>query len=114
MPANLVWFELPTPNTERARTFYGSLFGWEFTSFGGADYYMTGSTQPGGAIAPGVGKSPVVYYSTDDIDVATAKAIDLGGTAGNVQDIPGVGRMTICTDDQGTSFGIYQPGDARE
>lgn len=112
MSANLVWFELPTPNTERARSFYGGLFGWEFSSFGDADYHMAGNTQPGGAITPGDGKSPVVYYSTEDIEATAAKVCELGGTAGEVQDIPGVGRMTICTDDQGTSFGIYQPGEA--
>lgn len=112
MPANLIWFELPTSSTESARRFYGKLFGWEFSSFGDADYHMAGNTQPGGAIAPGGGKSPVVYFSTDDVQATVATVTELGGTAGQIQDIPGVGRMAICADDQGTAFGVYQPGDA--
>jgi predicted enzyme related to lactoylglutathione lyase len=29
VPASLVWFEIPADDVERARAFYGKLFGWK-------------------------------------------------------------------------------------
>jgi predicted enzyme related to lactoylglutathione lyase len=29
MSTNIVWFEIPADNVERAKSFYGGLFGWE-------------------------------------------------------------------------------------
>ena len=33
--SSIVWFEIPADNVERARTFYGKLFGWKITEFRG-------------------------------------------------------------------------------
>jgi len=27
-PANIIWFEIPADDPERAKRFYGTLFGW--------------------------------------------------------------------------------------
>ena len=35
-PASIVWFEIPADNVERAKTFYGKLFGWKIERFPGA------------------------------------------------------------------------------
>ena len=32
---SIVWFEIPADNVERARTFYGKLFGWKIDKFPG-------------------------------------------------------------------------------
>lgn len=111
MPKNLVWFELPTADTKKAREFYGTLLGWEYSDFGGMDYHVVNDAQPGGAITPGAGKHPVVYFQIDDIEAAVTQIGELSGIAGEVQDIPGVGRMSLCQDDQGTAFGLYEPAD---
>ena len=38
-PASIVWFEIPADNLERAKKFYGGLFGWKINPFPGmADY----------------------------------------------------------------------------
>ena len=34
-PASIVWFEIPADNVERAKTFYGKLFGWKIERFPG-------------------------------------------------------------------------------
>lgn len=112
MPKNLIWFELPTSDTERTRAFYGSLFGWKYSGFGDMDYHLINDAQPGGAIIPGEGKSPVIYFETDDIDAAVKQVNELSGTAGPIQEIPGIGRSVLCQDDQGMSFGLYQPAGA--
>ena len=44
------WIELPTADTAKARAFYGSLFGWGTSEFGG-DYQVI-DNGPAGAIAP--------------------------------------------------------------
>jgi len=38
-PASLVWFEIPADNVDRARTFYGKLFGWKIERFPGPRPY---------------------------------------------------------------------------
>ncbi len=38
-PASIVWFEIPADNVERARTFYGKLFGWKIERFPGPKPY---------------------------------------------------------------------------
>jgi bleomycin resistance family protein len=38
MPS-IVWFEIPADNPERAKKFYGSLFGWKIDRFPGVTDY---------------------------------------------------------------------------
>src|SRR5215510_847299 len=37
--ANIVWFEVPSDNVERAKSFYGELFGWKFDRLPGPMEY---------------------------------------------------------------------------
>ncbi len=37
--ASIVWFEIPADNPERAKTFYGNLFGWKINPFPGNSEY---------------------------------------------------------------------------
>jgi uncharacterized protein len=105
------WVELPAADTATARTFYGGLFGWTTTAYGG-DYH-TVDNGPAGAIAPREDgfTHPRVYFATDNIDDSVKKVHELGGTAEDVQDVPGVGRIAHCHDDQRTPFSLYQPAD---
>jgi uncharacterized protein len=32
-PANIIWFEIPADNPDRAKKFYGKLFGWKINLF---------------------------------------------------------------------------------
>src|SRR6266568_1449339 len=73
--ANIVWFEIPADNPERATAFYSNLFGWKITPFpGGGDYWHidTGGADdsPDGALKrrkhP---QEPVVnYVSVNSVD----------------------------------------------
>src|SRR2546421_46368 len=38
-PASIVWFEIPADNVERAKKFYGALFGWKIEKFPGQMEY---------------------------------------------------------------------------
>ena len=108
MAGDLVYFVIPAADAERAKAFFGGLFGWEFTSGdveGG--FNIEGSTPPGGLFETGEGSRPMPYFQVDDIVVAVGKVRELGGTAEEPQEI-GSGWMSHCTDDQGLELGLWQ------
>lgn len=109
MSGQINWIELPAADTATARAFYGGLFGWTTSDFGG-DYHVI-DNGPAGAIAPREEDftHPRVYFATDDIDSSVKRVHELGGTAQDVQTVPEVGRIVHCRDDQGTPFSLYQP-----
>ena len=109
MAGELVYFTIPVPDTGAAQAFYGGLFGWGFTPGnvpGG--YQITGVTPPGGLHGGGDGSTPRVYFGVDDIEAAVARVRELGGHAGDPQEIAS-GRTAHCRDDQGTEFGLWAP-----
>jgi uncharacterized protein len=110
MSGEINWFELPADDTARAREFYGRLFGWRTTAFGGEDYHLI-DNGPVGAIAPkdALLTHPRVYFATDDIDAAVRQVHELGGKSDEIQTVPDVGRIAHCQDDQGTPFSMYEP-----
>jgi hypothetical protein len=114
MAGRLVHFEIPAKDTGRAKEFYGSLFGWQFESYGDVDYHMTQfDDQTGGAIS-GMqsGDNPTIYFDVDDIDAATAKVRELGGEADEKQPVPGMGWFVACKDTEGTNFSLWQGDDS--
>jgi uncharacterized protein len=105
----IVWFELPAADSERAQDFYGQLLGWRFEPFGEQNYHL--SNEAGGAIDGTRREGGIlVYFGVADISEARSRVLDLGGSAGEVQQIPGIGLYAICNDTEGTSFGLYQNG----
>jgi hypothetical protein len=120
----VVHFEIHAENPERARKFYGDLFGWEFAQFGGPmDYWIirTGSEgQPGidGGLVRRVGAPPVdgqpvnAYVCTvdvDQLDEAVEKALAIGAAlAVPKMPIPGIGWLAYAKDPEGNIFGMMQ------
>jgi uncharacterized protein len=114
MPGKLVHFELPAQDTNRAKTFWSGVFGWEFgeSAVPGIEYYMvrTGEDQGGAVMSSDTPPSgnPIVYFDTDDIDASIAKVRELGGSADDKMPIPGVGWFTHCKDTEGNEFSLFQ------
>jgi len=115
-PSNsFVHLELCTPDTAKAKEFYGNLFGWEFTDNDmGNMIYSTfkPSSGPGGGIfsMPGMPTFWLAYVGVDDIKAATEKAKSLGATIHKGPDeIPNVGWMTILVDPGGATIALFQP-----
>ena len=113
MPGQIVHFEIPADDTEKGREFWGSLFGWQFTSAPGtSEYYMTEITpgQTGGAITamePGK-RGTRAYFDVDEINTGAARVRELGGEAGEPMPVPGMGWFSTCSDPQGNEFGLWQ------
>jgi predicted enzyme related to lactoylglutathione lyase len=110
--ATIVHFELPAADAERAKGFWGGVFGWTFAGVEGPfEYYMTQGEEPVGAVFPSeeaAGTGPVVYFAADDIDATLGKVREHGGTAEDKQPIPTIGWFARCRDTEGNSFSLFQ------
>jgi uncharacterized protein len=118
-PGEPNWTDLSTPDLNKAREFYGQIFGWNFIDTGPEfGHYqlalMKGQSAAGiGPMQPG---SPMpsawtVYFSTDDAAADTARVAQLGGQV-MVDAFPvgDLGSMAICADPTGAVFGLWQAG----
>lgn len=110
MAGKMVHVEIPAKDSGQAKEFYGSLFGWQFQSYGDQDYHMTRFDSESGAAISGDESSsnPTVYFDTDDIDASIAKVKQLGGESGDKMPVPGMGWFVACKDNQGTEFSLWQ------
>ena len=117
-PGTPSWFDLMTPDIEKARAFYKSVFGWDF-NVGGPEMGNYSMARVQGKNAAGMGSMPpnapypsawTVYFNVDSVD-ATAEAIKTNG--GNVMmgpmDVFEEGRLLVATDPTGAVFGLWQP-----
>lgn len=102
----LFYFSLPAADGERAKRFYGELFGWEFGSYTGNTIVNSAPEGGLGGMKPGI--HPEVWFRVDDLDVAMKVVADAGGTSTFVGEGE-EGRHAWCTDDQGFEFGISEP-----
>jgi uncharacterized protein len=116
----LVWTELMTNDTKKAKAFYTGLFGWTTELMPGAGMEYTiwkrddKDMGAGGMleITPDMGPVPpnwLPYYGVGDADAIVAKAKSLGGSIRlEPKDIPNVGRLAIIADPQGAMFAIIK------
>ena len=114
MPGELSFFEIGVEDADKARRFYGALFGWSFAKQGEGASIDTGGAIPGGLHGGDAGASPYVFFKVDDLEAALAQVRELGGEVGEelVDDEESqktFGRFALCKDDQGSSFGLHQP-----
>ncbi len=78
------WFEVHTPDTGKAKTFYGELFGWTFSE-AAPDYSLIslGDQAPiGGGLAPLIPEQPpmaIICVQVTDVAETCAKVEELGG-----------------------------------
>ena len=111
-----VHLELNTPDLNKAKSFYGALFGWQFqdNDMGPAGIYSTfkADSGPGGGMTsmPGGNHGWLSYVGVEDIGASTEKARSLGANIiMGPHDIPDIGSMTILTDPTGCTVALFQP-----
>ena len=116
MSGELSFFELGVGDAAKGQAFYGSLFGWELVpNEGGEGLLVRTRTVPGGMHGGDPGASPYVFLRVDDIEVAKARVVELGGSIdetdldGDEGQVARFGRFVLCVDDQGSPFGLHQP-----
>jgi len=114
----IVHFDLTADDTDRAKAFYGELFGWKFQKYPGpVDYYLiettdlTGAPGVGGGLgkrdAPGQGVTN--YVGVDSLDEYAARVEKLGGRVVQPKmEVPGFGWMVVCMDPDNNPLGLWQ------
>ena len=113
----VAFFEVISPNQERAQKFYAELFGWQVNAdpaMGGFALVDTGAGE--GAIGGGIGTSDdpgdvgvKIYMRVDDLDTYLNRAEQLGGTrVMPPMDLPGdFGRIAVIADPDGNRVGLW-------
>lgn len=107
----LGYFTLDTLDVEKARAFYGALFGWTFDDqASGPTYVHVADSEPsfGFTKVERVGAFANLYFRVDDITAACARVVELGGKAA-VPSESASGLSAVVADDQGVSFSLWQP-----
>ena len=118
MEGRLVHFEIRAADKRRAMAFWRSLFGWRFNDWEGETlpYSLidTGGNPNGGMYETREpARGLVVYFSVDDVEEATHRVEELGGTVVEPKtSIPGVGWFAACRDTEGNDFSVFQPDPA--
>lgn len=117
-----IHFEIHAEQPTRAATFYTAVFGWQFSQWGGQDYWLikTGEGGPGidGGMIKRMGAAPiegqavnayVCTIGTDDLAVTSDKVAAAGGSMALPRmAIPGVGWLGYFKDTEGNIFGVMQ------
>jgi predicted enzyme related to lactoylglutathione lyase len=122
----VVHFEIPVDDIDRAKNFYGSIFGWDLqTAQMGEGEYTTVITTPvdeqtrmptePGAINGGLMQrdastpAPVVTIDVEAIDQALAQIAENGGTTVTPRTpIPGMGAFAYFKDSEGNVVGLWE------
>ena len=115
------WNELATRDPEGAEAFYSAVFGWEPAAWPGeamgpytiwnVDGQPIGGMMPmGDRYPPEVPPHWMTYFLVDDTDASAATAAELGGTvAAGPFEAPGVGRIAVLNDPNGSAFSVMTP-----
>ena len=119
--ASLVWFEIPADNLERAKKFYGALFGWKIAPFPGftgpeAQNYLhidTGGpdASPDGGLMGRMHPDQAItnYVNVPSVTRFAAKVEKLGGRICKPKTaVPEMGYFAICQDTEGNMFALWE------
>jgi len=123
MSGRVVHFEVPYDDGDRARRFYGDVFGWQIQSMPEMQYDMV-STGPvsdqgmpsepgyvgGGMTQRGdIVNRPVITIQVDDVDDTLARVRSSGGSAvGEPIPVGDMGVAAYFQDSEGNLMGLWQ------
>ena len=114
MGNQLVHFEIPADDPDRARTFYQNLFDWKITKARNFDYWLIDTGEgPGvdGGLVKKLDKSqPLVnYVHVESLTKATERAKVLGADVLlERQEVPGRGAFAVIRDPDGNALGLWE------
>ena len=122
---NIVYFEIPVDNVDRAKHFYESLLGWKIepnktmdpVAVTAVQYQdvITGEAKEGTLNMGGMYKrkmpEPTInYVMVEDFDEVLAKVEKLGGTIIMPKmEMESVGLSAVIQDTKGNSIGLWKP-----
>jgi uncharacterized protein len=113
------WIDLYSSDTDKAKDFYGHVFGWTTESagaeFGGYFTWLKDGKHVGGCMhndgEQGYPDAWTVYLTTDDIARTVEAAAEKGGQVHIApMQIAENGHMAMVSDPGGAPIGVWQPG----
>ncbi|MGW4569267.1 VOC family protein, partial [Streptomyces sp. NPDC004561] len=114
-PGSLGWVELATRDTDRARDFYTSVFGWSvnasqwYTQWGVGGEDFGGMADMGDRYPPEAPAHWLPYFSVDDVDASAEVTARAGGAVVTPPaSMPNGRRLAGLRDPQGAAFGVYR------
>jgi uncharacterized protein len=118
---NVVHFEIPADDIERAQKFYSELFGWKIEKFTGItpmDYWSvitSAETEGMGGLGGGMMKRQdpqqriTLYIDVPSVDAYMDKVKTLGGKVCLPKmAVAGMGYFTVCLDPENNGFGLWE------
>ena len=116
MAANIVWFEIPADNVDRAKAFYSKLFGWKINPFPAMpDYQHIDTGGPDASPDGGLmtrrhpGQAITSYVSVASVAKSAATVEKLGGKVCVPKSaVPQMGYFAICQDPEGNTFALWE------
>ncbi len=121
-PGTPCWIDLTTPDVAGATAFYRGLFGWETVDEYDDGTWIYANFTHGGEVVAGIGAQQpemegmppqwATYVAVDDVDAATTRAEEAGGTVMlPTMDVMSAGRMAIVADPAGAVVCLWEAGD---
>jgi predicted enzyme related to lactoylglutathione lyase len=122
---SVAWNELNTRDPEAAKSFYGTLFGWQFEEreFGGGTYTILSLGEESfGGLFDISGRLPdevpahwLVYFAVEDAEAATETASESSGEiVFGPEAMSEVGTIAVVKDPWGAVFAVIQPDPSME
>ena len=113
MPGRLVHFEIRAGEKERARQFWGTLFGWKFNDWEGTVPYSLiesdGQSIGGLYQSDSPERGLITYFDVDDLEAALVRVQELGGEVlEGKSPVPEVGWFARCRDTEGNEFSLFE------
>jgi predicted enzyme related to lactoylglutathione lyase len=121
-PGTFSWTDLSTTDPEAAKTFYSSLFGWNYTDNPVGDGMVYSMAQVGDKDVAAISAQPEQqreagappawnsYVTVESADQSAERIAALGGTVhAPAFDVMDVGRMAVAQDPTGAYFLVWEP-----
>jgi predicted enzyme related to lactoylglutathione lyase len=115
---NVVHFEIPADDVERAQKFYGELFGWKIEKMTGPapmDYWIITTSDEKTMLGGGMMKRQApqqqitIYIEVPSVDEYVDKVKMLGGQVCFPKTaVPEMGYFAVCLDPENNGFGIWE------
>ena len=111
----IIHVEIVAEDHNRAAEFYRKTFGWEVTPAPVPDGYLLADTGVGEGIDGAImsnqyqSQTTIAWIGVDDLETTLAAARDAGGDqVGEIQELPGIGRLCYLRDTEGVLIGLRQ------
>ncbi|WP_427889527.1 VOC family protein [Kribbella sp. GL6] len=111
----IIHVEIVAESHDRAAEFYTKVFGWQVTPAPVPDGYLLAETGAGEGIDAAImsnryqTQQTIAWIEVDDLEATLDAARGAGGTpVGDIQELPGIGRLSYVRDTEGVLIGLRQ------